>query len=133
VEEKELADSLREIFTAVNQEIRMAGPATLERCLDRVFDGPGVDWLLNTAKAWNLADVDKLCQNARAYRDLLCSESGKEGLKAEMARKQEEVKQWRRQMVTCIRSCQGVKMPVEFESQGTVDANEIYGMLIRKG
>ena len=129
MDDKELADALREIFTAVNEEARLAGPATLQRCMDSVFDGPGVDWLLSSAEAWKLVDMGKLRQDAGPCRDLLRSETGKAELKRQLTQRWQEIEKWRRQIVAHTRVWQTKRTPLEFECQGSVDAGEVYSIL----
>lgn len=129
MEDKELEECLRELFAAVNEEARLAGGATLERCMDTVLNGPGLGWLLDTAQAWKLADADEVRQHAAAFRDALSTEAGKAELRRHVAQRRGEVEKWRRQIVAHIRAWQAGKNAMDFRCQGSVDAKGIYGML----
>ena len=129
MEEKELADCLKEVFMLVNAEARLAGPATLERCMDSVCDGPGVGWLLATAQAWNLADAEEVRRSIGAFQEVLRSNAGRQELKKELAQRRRWIEGWRRQIVAHIRAWQTGRPSLGFQCQGSVDAGEVYSIL----
>lgn len=131
MDETELASCLNEVFTTINEEARLAGDATLEKCLERIFGGPGANWLLNTAQSFDLADAGVVRQSVGAFREVLRTEGGRKELKVELRRRRGEIEEWRRRLVSHMRTCQSGKTPLGFECQGLVDAKEVYGMIMR--
>jgi len=130
MEDRELTDCLREVFVALNEEARLAGPATLERCLYLISEESGVGWLLDTAQALRLSDVEQVRRHAGTFRDLVRSEAGRAGLRAEVARRQPELQRWRRQMVAHMRAWGASPGAMAFQCQKeAADAGEVYGML----
>lgn len=129
MDENKVTDSLRDISRAMNGEARFCGPATLERCMSNVLDGPGVDWLLDTAQALGLSNAEQVRQNAPAYRELLCSQAGKQGLKTYVAQHREEIERLRRLMVALGKAGGGRRQPLKFSCEESADAGQVYGVL----
>lgn len=130
MENKELADSLKEVFTIVNEEARIVSGNTLARCLSQTFEGPGLSWLLETAKAWNLVDTKEIDQKAQLYRDMLRSEEGRKALKLELRQRQKEIIKWRRRLISHIKTWQISEPSLEIQIQALANPKEIYGLLI---
>jgi hypothetical protein len=124
-----LTQCLGEVMMAINGEARLASPATVERCLERISEGPGMDWLVDTAHAWGLTDADEVRQHALAYRDILRTEQGQEELKQYLAARRAQVENLRRWMVRVIRLFSPGSPGVEFQCGELPDNGGIYGLL----
>jgi hypothetical protein len=132
MDREELTQCLREVMTVINGEARLASPATVERCLERISAGPGMDWLVDTAHAWGLTDADQVRQNAQAYRDILRGEQGQEELKQYLGERRAEVERWRRWMVRMVQLFSPGSPRVELQCGELPDNGGIYRLLTQE-
>jgi hypothetical protein len=129
MENKQLEQCLRETFITVNNEARLATPKVLERCMDAVFQEAGAEWFLETADRLKVTDTHHVRENLEGFLHTLRTDQGHAELKGCLAKKQSELKLWRRRLVQLIRIFGFGERGVEFSSDKLPDNGGIYHIL----
>lgn len=132
MDREELTQCLGEVVTVINGEARLASPAAVERCLERISTGPGMEWLVDTAHAWGLADAGEVRRNAQAYRDMLQTRKGQEELRQYLGARRAQVENLRRWMVRMVRLLSPSSPGLDFQCGELPDNGGIYGLLTQE-
>jgi hypothetical protein len=116
----------------LNQEVRLATPTMLERCMANVLDGPGVDWLLEAAQAWGLTDAAEARRSVTDCQALLESEAGRKSIEEELRRRRPDLQEWRRKLVAHARVWEPGGRGMEFRAEALPESGDIYAMLTKQ-
>lgn len=127
---QELDKGLRECFSIFNRQARLLTPRALEKNMDATFQTGGVEWFLDAAEHFKVAEANYVRENLATVLSHLKTEKGGAELRRYVAENQDKLKQCRRKIVQLTRVSGLGEQGAEFKLDSLPDNGDIYRILM---